>query len=218
MMSQKINKPVFSSTLLSVILSVTLCACATKATKKPMVKEVTEVKSEAPYESVMSSQANTESIIAGNEDAITEYINKVLNMSSDAQKKELQDLIQAQQSNKQEIYTRTKLALLYGLPTSRVRDYAKAQSLADDLLKERSLDSERKAILIIMRDYLAETVKISIKLREEQRKSDVLQGKLDALQIKADVAQQRADSLQQKLDELKDIEKSMINRNHSNKK
>lgn len=199
------------------ILSVSLCACATKVTKKPMVKEVPEFKNDTLTEPAISYQANTESN-AGNEDAITEYINKVLNMSADAQKKELQDLIQAQQGNKQEIYTRTKLALLYGLPTSRVRDYAKAQSLADDLLKERSLDSERKAILIIMRDYLAETVKISIKLREEQKKGDVLQGKLDALQIKADAAQQRADSLQQKLDELKDIEKSMINRNRSNKK
>lgn len=200
------------------ILSVSLCACATKTTKKAIFKEATEVKGETPVEPVMSYQQNTESSTAGNEDAITEYINKVLNMSADAQKKELQDLIQTQQSNKQEIYTRTKLALLYGLPTSRVRDYTKAQSLADDLLKERSLDSERKAILIIMRDYLAETVKISIKLREEQKKGDVLQGKLDALQIKADAAQQRADSLQQKLDELKDIEKSMINRNRSNKK
>jgi hypothetical protein len=214
---QKINKTLFSSILLSVILSMSVCACATKTTKKAVVKEAPEARSETPVESATLYPSNSESTVGG-EDAVTEYINKVLNMSADAQKKELQDLVQAQQSNKQEIYTRTKLALLYGLPTSRVRDYSKAQSLAEELLKERSLDSERKAILIIMRDYLAETIKISIKLREEQKKGDVLQGKLDALQIKADAAQQRADNLQQKLDELKDIEKSMINRNHSNKK
>jgi hypothetical protein len=214
---QKINKTLFSSILLSVILSMSVSACATKTTKKAAVKEVPEARNETSVESATLYPSSSESSIGG-EDAVTEYINKVLNMSADAQKKELQDLIQAQQSNKQEIYTRTKLALLYGLPTSRVRDYSKAQSLAEELLKERSLDSERKAILIIMRDYLAETIKISIKLREEQKKGDALQGKLDALQIKADATQQRADSLQQKLDELKDIEKSMINRNHSNKK
>ena len=217
MMMLKPNKFFFSPILLLVIISIGLCSCATNVTKKPKIKEVVEVKSETPSEPIPSIQPSNESNTSG-EEAIIEYINKVLNMSGEAQKKELQDIIQAQQGNKQEIYTRTKLALLYGLPASRVRDYAKAQSLADDLLKERSLDYERKSILIIMRDYLAETIKISIKLREEQKKGDVLQGKLDALQIKADAAQQRADSLQQKLDELKDIEKTMINRNHGNKK
>jgi hypothetical protein len=217
MMMLKTNKYFFSPILLLVIISISLSSCATKVTKKPIVKEVIVVKSETPSEPSTSNQTSTESYTNGDEN-IVEYINKVLNMTGDAQKKELQDLIQTQQGNKQEIYTRTKLALLYGLPTSRVRDYAKAQTLADDLLKERSLDPERRTILIIMRDYLTETIKISIKLREEQKKGDVMQGKLDALQIKADAAQQRADSLQQKLDELKDIEKTMINRNHGNKK
>jgi hypothetical protein len=199
------------------ILSIALCACTTTAPKKTVIEKPVEASQDITSASIPSRPASHDSIVS-DEEAITEYINKVLNMTGDAQKKELQDLTQALQSYKQEIYTRTKLALLYGLPTSRVRDYAKAQSLADDLLKEKALDNERRSILIIMRDYLSETIKISIKLREEQKRGDILQSKLDALQIKADVAQQRADNLQQKLDEFKNIEKTIIDRNLNNKK
>lgn len=198
------------------IVSMGLCACATKVSKKPIAKEVIEVKTETPNEPTttqLNDQNNTNP-----EDTINEYMSKVLNMSGEAQKKELQTLIQSQQGSKQDVNSKTKLALLYGLSSSRVRDYAKAQLLADELIKERTLDSERKSILIILRDYIAETIKISIKLREEQKKSDALQAKLDILQTRADTVQQKADNLQQKLDELKDIEKTMINRNQNNKK
>lgn len=216
MQLRKTHKNIVHLILLSMIVSIGLCACATKVSKKPIAKEVIGVKTETPNEpttSQLNDQNNTNP-----EDTINEYMSKVLNMSGEAQKKELQNLIQSQQGSKQDVYSKTKLALLYGLSSSRVRDYAKAQLLADELIKERTLDSERKSILIILRDYIAETIKISIKLREEQKKSDALQAKFDILQTRADTVQQKADNLQQKLDELKDIEKTMIIRNQNNKK
>lgn len=138
-------------------------------------------------------------------EAILTYIDGMLIKSGDAQKQELTELNQMLQINKQNNAVRTKLALLYGLPNSRVRDVIKAQSLLDDLLKDKSLDNDHKILVSILRDYLTENLKLNQKLRDEQKRAD-------SLQIKADISQQRADSLQQKLDELKSIEKTMVDR------
>ncbi len=201
----------------AILISFLLSACAAPfaQTKKPVnsANQQFEMQTQTAPVATISVTNNSST----NDESIAEYLNKVLLLSSDGQK-EVQDLNQALQNNKQDITLRTKLALLYGLPSSKVRDLNKAQSFTEDLLKENLITNERKTIVLILRDYIAESIKISQRMREEQRKSDVLQFKLENLQTKSDAAQQRADSLQQKLDELKNIEKTMIDRSHSNKK
>lgn len=114
-------------------------------------------------------------------------------MSLEAQKKELYQNSQ----NKNDLTSRIKVAMIYALPTSKLRDTNKAQALLEDLSKERNLDGDRKILTLIMRDYIAENNKLGNKAREEQR---------------------RADTLQQKLDELKNIEKMMLEREQGNRK
>jgi len=142
--------------------------------------------------------------------SILDYVSIFLALSPELQRKELAEVNQAYAANKQFVDTRVKLALLYGLPASKVRDAAKAQALLEDLMREPSLDTERKPLVSLVRDYLVETTKLSQKLRDEQKRSDNLQTKID-------MAQQKADSLQRKLDELKNIEKTMTDRDQGSK-
>lgn len=153
--------------------------------------------------------AQTETLTAQKESILT-YAGKLLALSPDLQKKELVELNQTYSANKQFVDTRLKLALLYGLPNSKVRDTAKAQALLDDLIREPSLDTERKTLASLIRDYILDTAKLAQKLREEQKRGD-------NLQVKSDSAQQKADSLQRKLDELKNIEKTMTDRDQGSK-
>jgi hypothetical protein len=83
--------------------------------------------------------------------------------------------------------------------------------LLDDLLKEKTLDNERRILATLLRDYLIETNKLAQKMRDEQKRADGSQQKLDALQ-------QKNDALQQMLDDLKNIEKTMVDRDQGIRK
>jgi len=141
--------------------------------------------------------------------SILEYAANMLAASGDTQKKELSELTQNLSANRQDIDTRMKLGLLYGLPNSKVKDFNKAQALLDDLVREPSLGAERKLLGNLLRDYIADTAKLAQKARDEQKRSE-------GLQMKAETAQQKADNLQRKLDELKNIEKTMTDRGQGN--
>jgi hypothetical protein len=104
----------------------------------------------------------------------------------------------------QDVKTKLQLVVAYGLPTSRLRDHAKAQSLIDELLKDTSLDAETIAFLGIINDYMAEISKANQKAKDEQKR--------------ADLTQQKLDELQKKLDDLKNIEKTMVDRDQGVKK
>lgn len=114
-------------------------------------------------------------------------------MSLEAQRKELQQNSQ----NRNDLNSRIKVAMIYALPSSKLRDTNKAQALLDDLAKDKNLEGDRKVLMLIMRDYIAENNKSGNKARDEQK---------------------RADTLQQKLDELKNIEKMMLEREQGTRK
>jgi Holliday junction resolvase RusA-like endonuclease len=114
-------------------------------------------------------------------------------MTFEQQKKEL---LQNNQ-NKGDLTSRIKIAMIYGLPNSKLRDTNKAQALLDELARDKNLDGDRKILTLIMRDYITENNKLGIKVRDEQK---------------------RADTLQQKLDDLKNIEKMMLEREQGNRK
>lgn len=124
---------------------------------------------------------------------VLDFAESFSELSLEGQKKELQQNSQ----NRNDMTSRIKVALIYALPTSKLRDTNKAQALLDDLAKDKYLDGDRKTLTLIMRDYIAEINRSGNKAREEQK---------------------RADALQQKLDELKNIEKSMLEREQGNRK
>jgi hypothetical protein len=114
-------------------------------------------------------------------------------LSYEAQKKELQQNSQS----RNDLNSRIKVAMIYALPSSKLRDTNKAQALLEDLAKDKNLEGDRKILMLILRDYIAENNKFNNKARDEQK---------------------RADALQQKLDELKNIEKMMLEREQGTRK
>lgn len=142
---------------------------------------------------------------------LLEYAGSFVELSAEAQKKELAQINQSLAQNKNDLNIRMKAAMIYALPNSRQRDVVKAQVLLDDLLREKTLDNERKTLAALLRDYILENNKLSQKARDEQKRADTLQQKADSLQ-------QKADTLQQKLDELKNIEKTMVDRDQGVRK
>jgi len=142
---------------------------------------------------------------------LLEYASSFVELSADAQKKELVQIDQAIAQNKSDLKNRMKAAMIYALPNSRLRDTAKAQTLLDNLLREKTLDNERKILATLLWDYTIETNKLAQKARDEQKRADSSQQKLDALQ-------QKNDALQQMLDDLKNIEKTMVDRDQGIRK
>lgn len=156
---------------------------------------------ETPRNSCPETPKNSSTRIFDNQHAtgseLLDYALRYSQLSAEAQKKEVAQLTQALAAGKANTNIRMKAALVYGLPASRFRDQAKSQLLLEDLLHEKALDSDTKALATILQDFLDENAKLLQKNKDEQK---------------------RADGLQQKLDELKNIEKTMGERDQGVRK
>lgn len=136
---------------------------------------------------------------------ILDFIARFYGLAVDEQKKELAQVNESLSQNKLDFNYRVKAAVIYAMPSSRLHDAAKAQNLLDGLIREKSLDAQRKALVNLLRDYISENGKLV------QENNKLLQDNI-ALAQKNREEQMRADGLQQTLDELKAIEKSMTDR------
>jgi len=173
----------------AILLALILGAC-TVAKPKPNIQIINE-----------TAEQHKESIL--------EYTANIVGASEDAQKKELSELTQKLSSNNQEIDTRMKLALLYSLPNSKVKNSYEAKALLDDIIHEPLLDIEHKMLANFWHDYIVDTKKLAQKAKDEKERCNLLQ-------IKAEAAQQKTDYLQRKLDELMTIEKTITDRDQGN--
>lgn len=200
-------KYLFVTASMTVLLGA--CAQPTKTAPGRVIEKPVPVQ-ETSTQNVSIPIPVTISPATGNE-RLLEYAGRFVDLSPEAQKKELAQVNQSLSQNKNDLGNRMKAALIYALPKSRLRDISKAQILLDDLLREKTLDTERRTLAEILRDNMAESSKLLQKMHDEQKRTDALQQKLDA-------AQQRADALQQKLDDLKTIEKTMIDRDAGTRK
>jgi hypothetical protein len=136
---------------------------------------------------------------------ILDFIVRFTGLTVDEQKKELGQVNESLSQNKLDFNYRMKAAVIYAMPGSRLHDASKAQNLLDSLVREKALDTQRKALVSLLRDYISENGKLA------QENNKLLQDNI-ALAQKNREEQMRADGLQQTLDELKAIEKSMIDR------
>ncbi len=190
------------SKLLLLLLASCLSACVSNS-HRPVPATVTE---QAPPMVVTEAEPVAK-------ESMSDYVSAMMAASAETQKKELAQLTASTAKSAQaSASTRLKLAALYGLPNSRVRDAAKAMPLLDELLRDAALDSESRVLATLLRDYQLESNRQAQRLRDEQKRGDGLQARLNGLQSTADSAQAKADNLQRKLDELKNIEKSMTDR------
>lgn len=128
--------------------------------------------------------------------SLLEFANDFSALPPETQKKELAAILHKISTNSDDLQQKTRAAIIYSIPGSKLRDALKAQPLLDELAREKQLGKEESAIVSILRDNSAEITKLNQRIREEQRR--------------ADDNQQKAGALQQKLDELKQIERTMM--------
>jgi len=133
------------------------------------------------------------------------FIDSYSNLTPEMQKKVFTETNQALTENKSNLLNRLKLASMLALPTSRLRDNAKAQNLLQDLIQENTLHPSDFYLISLLYEYTADYTKQLQKNREDIKKLESAQQKYEALELKNKV-------LEQKLNELKNIEKTMNDR------
>ena len=138
-------------------------------------------------------------------DELLAYIESYSNLAPDAQKKAFATTNQALTENKSNFLLRAKLAIMLALPTSRLRDPVKAQTLLQDLLREEGMDPQENALLGLLYEYAQDDNKQLQRARDDAKK-------LESAQQKYDVLLQKHEALEQKLNELKNIEKTINDR------
>ena len=185
---------------LPLIVALLLNACAQVAAKPP--SSTTESAS-AHHEHSGKPEVKAETPVVSN-NALLEYAQYFTELPADTQKKEVAILSTANGKEKLPLLTRSKLAIAYALPSSKTRDSQKAQILLDELLTEKTLSADEKNLFGVLRDFVGENLRLLGRLRDEQKR--------------ADTAQTGMMNLQKKLDDLKDIEKTMIDRDQGPKK
>lgn len=142
---------------------------------------------------VKLAPANNEHII----ELIT-FCESYSNLTAEAQKKAFAETNSVLAENKNDVVHRIKLAAMLALPSSRLRDNVKAQILLQELLQENNLSAVDSAFTSLLYEYALDNTKQIQKNRDDAKKLDA--------------AQQKADTLEQKLNDLKNIEKTMSER------
>lgn len=125
-------------------------------------------------------------------------------LSAENQKKEYLLITQALGRGNVDLNTKLKGALVFGLPSSRFRDNERALSLLDDVMRDKQADADTQTLAALLKDYVTDRQKLETSAAKANQK--------------ATEEQKRADSLQQKLDDLKNIEKTLTERNQTGKK
>ena len=175
-------------------LSLTLSACASQASKLSTDKQNAEAR-----------PANGVKLIPTKNSDASEFLNfaeSYANLPIDMQKQELANTNQALALNPNDLLHRMQLVMIYGLPSSSLLDTPKAQNLLQQILQENILVNTQLAYAHVLFDYLIAVNKANKGNKDDQKRAEMLQQKNEALQQKLETAQQ-------KLDELKNIEKSM---------
>jgi hypothetical protein len=133
------------------------------------------------------------------------FIDNYSNLTPEMQKKVFTENNQVLAENKSNLLSQLKLASMLALPTSRLRDNAKAQNLLQDILQEHTLHPADFALISLLYEYTTDYTKQLQKSREDMKKLESAQQKYEALELKNKL-------LEQKLNELKNIEKTMNDR------
>lgn len=133
------------------------------------------------------------------------FMNSYSNLTPELQKKVYTETNQMLAENKNHFLSRLKLASMLTLPGSRLRDNAKAQLLLQELLQDNTLETSDHALISLLYEYTADNARQSQKSREDIKKLESMQQKYEAMELKNK-------SLEQKLNELKNIEKTMSDR------
>ena len=123
-------------------------------------------------------------------------------LSAPVQKQTLTITNQVLLANPNDLLHRMKLVMIYGLPSSSLADTPKAQNLLQQILQENILVDSQQSFAHVMFDYLVALNKLNKSTHHDNKL-------LEQLQLKLEATQQKLEASQQKVNELKNIEKSM---------
>ena len=132
-------------------------------------------------------------------------------LSAPVQKQALTSTHQVLLANPNDLLHRMKLVMIYGLPSSSLQDSPKAQNLLQQILQENILLDSQQSFAHVMFDYLVALNKLNKSTHHDNKL-------LEQLQLKLEATQQKLEASQQKVNELKNIEKSMGEREAAPKK
>ena len=195
--------------LIILLVSVLIAACASPANKP--TSNPTELKQASETRTIFSPKATD----------VNDYLafaEEYANLLPEAQKQALTATNQLLAANANDLLQRFKLAMIYALPSSTLQDGQKAQNLLLSILQENHLTYTQTAYAHVLFDYVLALNKANKSGRDDEKRIESILQKNDNLQNKLDSAQQKLEAAQQKIDELKNIEKSMGQREVSPKK
>lgn len=127
------------------------------------------------------------------------------NLDQDAQKKVFNESVQALSINQNDLIHRIKMATMLAIPTSQLRDIPKAENILQSLMQDQNMPKSDLAFIGLLYEFTQESRKIQQKLRDESKKLDISHQRNESLQ-------QKNSALEQKLQDLKNIEKSLSER------
>lgn len=187
------NSKNFTMLLCSLVLS---CACSNNGIVSNTAGNSNLARINTPKTSIFK-QNNVVELLA--------FIDTYSNLAPEMQKKVFTETNQVLAENKNSLLHRLKLASMLALPSSRLRDNAKAQNLLQDILQENTLHPSDFALVGLLYEYTTDYTKQLQKSRDEKKNIESVQQKYEALELKNKL-------LEQKLNELKNIEKTMNDR------
>lgn len=167
-----------------------LAACAANAGTKSAINVNTQP-NKGGFEFSPIAHANTAEII--------DFINVYTELSKPEQKSIYMKVVQDLAANKDDIKLKIKQAAILALPDSSQRDSLSAQQQLQALLIDQSLKKSNKNLVKLLYTFTLSHNTESQKLRDSNKKIDALK--------------QRNKVLSKKLNSLKNIEKTMIERN-----
>jgi hypothetical protein len=134
------------------------------------------------------------------------------NLGLEAQKNLFNESTTALNMNKNDLTHRIKMATMLAIPTSQLRDAPKAESLLQDLMSDANIAKQELAYIGLLYEFTQESRKLQQKFRDESKRLDLSQQKNESLSQKIEALQQKNVVLEQKLLEIKNIEKSLSDR------
>jgi hypothetical protein len=186
---------------LSIALISLLTACATSQSSQQQATNI-----EATQTNTHESPSNSGVIVLP---VKTEVLTPALiacddyrKLDTEGQKKQYAETLQTLGKNKQDLVGRFKLACMYALPSSYIKDYVKAQTQLQLLREDQTLNDMDKAYIHQLYVFNTENLKQLQRARDDAKS-------LSGMAEKYDTLQKKYDENEKKLLHLKNIEKKL---------
>jgi hypothetical protein len=178
--------------LLLALCSVLLNGCVTQPTAQPTAQAQQVSKS-----TFFKQQDDISDILA--------FSHTFSNLDTESQKRTFDEINQQATKDRNNTSLQAKLAIMFALPSSYQQDPAKAASLIQTLLHNKTLSEPEVAYVEIIYVFTSDIIRQQLFIKDESKKNE-------ATMQKYDVLQKKYNALEQKLTDLKNIEKKLSDR------